>query len=303
VATPAAYVLGGPLLLTPRDALDPRLLNELRRLGVPGVTIAAPAVTSAVDDALRDRGFEVTRLGSASSPEEFSVEIASWLRPLTGARKALCVVNAGVSAAAAPCAAAVAMAKGYPVLVGRDAAVAGADPARPDRAVLTYLVGPEASAFAGEVPGGHPIRPGILEHVSAELAHLAFEGDGMRGHLALASAASRGAAMAMAGLGGPLLLHTPGSLGGAREWLLAHRGPHFRVAYASGSDAAFPPGAYYELQSILNEFETHLLIGVAGQGLPVIPQPPAEQPVGLARRASVGEPSGYWVARANPDRG
>jgi hypothetical protein len=67
-----------------------------------------------------------------------------------------------------------------------------------------------------------------------------------------------------------------------------------------GFTGALRTESYYELQSIVNGFEAHKLIGVSGQGLPVIDQPLSERPLGLARRSNT-PPSGdgprYWTGR------
>ena len=99
--------------------------------------------------------------------------------------------------------------------------------------------------------------------------------------IALASRAAPGL-LALAELRVPIVLHEPTAVDGAREWLFAnHRS--LRTVYPLDGPGVLSSPAYYELQSILNGYEAHRLIGVAGHGLPVIPQPRAEQPVGLAR--------------------
>jgi hypothetical protein len=56
----------------------------------------------------------------------------------------------------------------------------------------------------------------------------------------------------------------------------------------------------YDLQSALNRFDTHVLQGVSGQGLPVISQPLAEREIGRAREkgAPPADRSSYWAGRA-----
>jgi hypothetical protein len=105
------------------------------------------------------------------------------------------------------------------------------------------------------------------------------------------------------GLSAPIVLHEPGNLNGARDWLYAReqRGRAERC-YAIGAAGQLGSGGIWELQSILNGFEVNRLIGVSGQGLPVINQPVDERPIGKARIA--GEPAAssastqYWTARA-----
>jgi hypothetical protein len=50
----------------------------------------------------------------------------------------------------------------------------------------------------------------------------------------------------------------------------------------------------------VNGFEAHLLIGVSGQGLPVISQPESERPLGKARLTPVDNAptaAAYWTDR------
>jgi hypothetical protein len=167
------------------------------------------------------------------------------------------------------------------------------------------MVGPVAAGSAGRVPGGYPVVGPGVEGTAAKVARaLVVEGAQPSG-VAVAPGGSAAAAAGMAGVGGPLLLHAPGTLDGARDALFAIRGS-LRRAAAGGAAGALSTDGYYELQSIVNGFEAHKLIGVAGQGLPVIPQPDAERPLGRARIASAApdEPSrGYWTGRSEPGDG
>ncbi|MCU0273062.1 MAG: hypothetical protein MUE34_07520 [Acidimicrobiales bacterium] len=59
----------------------------------------------------------------------------------------------------------------------------------------------------------------------------------------------------------------------------------------------------WRLQSTLNGYQVQELMGVAGQGLPVISQPMAERPIGAARvdgRPTYPDqtPPAYWTSRA-----
>jgi hypothetical protein len=91
-------------------------------------------------------------------------------------------------------------------------------------------------------------------------------------------------AAAMATVPGTLVLHAPGAMDRATfDWLLARRLQIDR-AFVGGQRSGFPAAAEYDLQAVLNEYETHLLVGRGGDGLPVIPQPHSERPIGQARR-------------------
>lgn len=66
-ATPLAAAVGGPLLLTERDALDDAVRAELRRLDVATVHVMGGANTLApsIDDSLRGEGYTVERYPGA----------------------------------------------------------------------------------------------------------------------------------------------------------------------------------------------------------------------------------------------
>jgi hypothetical protein len=98
-------------------------------------------------------------------------------------------------------------------------------------------------------------------------------------------------------------LHPGGALDDANaQWLRDHQSQLARGWCAGGLGTLSDKG-YYDLQSALNHFDAHRLIGVSGQGLPVISQPLAEREIGRARLAGIPARdlnAGYWVGRANP---
>ena len=304
VVAPFAAALDVPFLLASGDAVSSRMAAELQRLGARKATLVGPGLGSGVIAGLGRYGVTTDRWGSATTAEALSVEIAARIRATTGATRQFCVAGADIPTLAGVAAAAAAS-RGYPLILGVDNAAAAATGPKP-RPVVTHMVGPVAAGAAGRVPGGYPVVGPGLEGTSARVARaLTVEGARPTG-VAVAPSGSAAAAAGMAGVGGPLLFHAPGTLDGARDALFAIR-DSLRRAAAGGATGALSSGGYYELQSIVNGFEAHKLIGVAGQGLPVIPQPESERGLGQARIASVpppDEPSrGYWTGRAEPGRG
>jgi hypothetical protein len=280
VAASLGGVVDGPVLLTPRSGLHGEVGEELARLGVEFVKVVGSGLSPGVDAELVARGVHVERIGSSPDPGTFSAEVARWSRPLTGTRSAI-VVAAGVHALGP--AAAVANGRRIPLLIGFGEAVQRAL-TEPRRVRSTYVVSHDA-ADAERVPGGRAIAASTAAALSRDLASLLV---GLRGGTVapttLASADHELSAAAMATVPGTLLLHTPGSLDSATfEWLLARRLQIDR-AFVGGERSWFPAAAEYDLQAVLNEYETHLLIGRGGDGLPVIPQPREERPIGKARR-------------------
>ena len=227
----------------------------------------------------------------------FSEQVALWIRSINGADRTVCVAGSGVSRAAAPVAAAFASVGGLPVVVGMTAARRVAAPA--------YLVGPEVAGRTAELPGSQGVGGGSVTSLSVALADLAVASGSVSTNRVVLAPRTIAGLDALAGLGAPVVLHEPGSLDGARNWLAVRAARVARVDLL-GASGALGTGAYKELQSIMNDFQAYKLIGVGGQGLPVIPQPIAERPIGRARRGALdaeeqraaAEGRSYWTSRA-----
>ena len=281
VAMPLGVLVGGPVLLVGRGGLDGRVLGEIERLGARSAKIAGSALPPAIDAALVERGIAVERVGTAPEPEAFSAEVASWVYSRFGYRPCVCIENAGLSAEAAPLAAAFAAAGGWPLAVG----AGSRGPAE-----RTFLVGPEAVARAGEVVGAVPVGGATLGSIAQELASLNRVQERPVVDTVVLAPRGSGAALGAAGLA-PVVLHEPGSLEGARDWLRANH-PGARRIVLVGSSGSLDSGSHKELQSMVNGFEIDRLIGEAGQGLPVIEQPGPERVLGQARVGRAPAPAG-----------
>ncbi|CAN5875585.1 MAG: hypothetical protein H0V93_00480 [Euzebyales bacterium] len=281
VAASAARLADGPVLLTPRAGLHGAVAEELGRLRVEFVKVIGSTLSPAVDAELAARGIHVERVGNSTDAGDFSAEVAAWSRGLTGGRTGVVVMPGAAQRVVGP-AAALANALRLPLLLGDSAAVreALASP-RPVR--RTYVVTDDPAA-ADSWPGGTPVTGGDPVELSVAIADVVV---GLRGGvpspMTLAQPETDRAAVAMATVPGPLLLHPPGQLGPVFDWVLRHRAA-LDGALVSGGGDAFGSPPTYDLQAVLNEFETHLLSGQAGEGLPVIPQPREERPIGKARR-------------------
>jgi hypothetical protein len=223
-------------------------------------------------------------------------EVARWVQQRTASDRAFVVAPGGISAAAAASVAAAAGAVRAPLLVGGAAAQALA-------AARTYLAGPEAIAEAGAVAGAYPLDAAdvaALARIVGNAAPLLENRTAIAAGVAPVGTAS---AIGLAGVGGVVLLHPGGALDDANaQWLRDHQSQLARGWCAGGLGTLSDKG-YYDLQSALNHFDAHRLIGVSGQGLPVISQPLAEREIGRARLAGIPARdlnAGYWVGRANP---
>lgn len=316
LAGPVAAAVDGPLLLGPRTALSPQILDELRRLAITDVKVVGPGLSVVVDDALRAAGVQVERLHTLSDYPGASAQVARFVMARTGVRRAFCVGVGLDGVANAPAAAAIAAARKGPLVLGVDGAidagggtVAGSgtvDGGGADATAITYLVGQEVASRAGAVPGGFPLRGTTRDELAVELATLAVTTEGMRDlNLLLAPSGSAGIAPGLVGAGGVLLYHPDGALGRtAFSWLLERR-TNVRRAVLGGSLGTLGTRGVSDLQSVLHGFDTHLLVGVGGQGLPVRSQPLDERPLGRARVKGELPPDtspAYWSGRANPNR-
>ena len=304
IGATAAAAADAPLLLTPADRASGAVVDEVRRLGAGRVLLVGPNLSPAVDAELA-RVAIVERLHGPGGIEAASIEVGRWVMARTGARRGWAVAAAGTSAVAAPAAAAAAASRRGPLAVGFDAARALAT--GPGSLGVTYLAG-ELADRAGELPGAFAVRGDGIAPLSAAISAVVAGAERTGGlSVTLVPAAMAGAAPGAIPGHGVLLYHPDGALGlDAWLWSLAHRERAARGVVA-GSFGTLDDGGIYDLQSALNGFDTHRLIGVPGQGLPVISQPASERELGRARVAGEPEQSqqlqgGYWISRANPDR-
>jgi hypothetical protein len=294
VVAPMAAKRGIPLLFTRGGSLGAHVIAELQRLGARKAVLRGGGFLPTIDAELLRYGITPERPdadGSDSGMAAIADRYAAEQRA-AGVRRAVCIEPSGMSRDAAPLAAGLAMAKGYPLIVGVDRAKAAGF-------VVTYLVGHEAAARAEEVPGGQPLGDGSWLALSAKVADVAYRVEASTA-ASIAMVADGGPApLPLLSAGGPILMHAQGSVDGVRDILFTAR-DRIRSIVLGGETGALTTDGYYELQSIVNGFDAHKLIGVAGQGLPVIDQPVDERPLGLARRSNtppVELAPQYWTGR------
>jgi hypothetical protein len=273
-------VADAPVLLTELTGLDARVSEEMDRLGTEFVIVVGGGFSAPVLAALAAQGRTVHQIAAGPQVEDVAAQAATWSRARSGARTAIAVMP-GVAFQAAGAAAALAAAKGWPLVFG-DGPGSQAALREPEPVQRTLVVTDDA-AHAGRFPGGQPIAATSAAALSVALADR-MAGEGVSGDtVVLTPVEHAGTQAALAALGAPMLTYRRGTLDGAWNWLHAHRAGVQR-AFVAGLPDEFDDKPYYDLQSLLNEFEAHLLIGQAGQGLPVISQPRAERPIGKARR-------------------
>jgi hypothetical protein len=278
VATALAGILGVPVVAVNRLLPGPDTLSGLREMGARTAKLVGPSVVTTVDLVLALNGVSVERVGNSPDPATLSAQVAQWASGQAGAPGAsVCVIPAGISREAAGLAASFAAAKRWPLVLGAGAARSAGVP--------TYLVGPEAAAISSEVPAPTAFASASLFDLAHELVRFAHSSDPVPGAAVVAPAGAR-TITELGGMGAPVLLYRPGSLDGVREWLVARANAHglpTHAVLAEGAAGSVGTQGLYELQSLVNGYAVHKLVGVGGQGLPIIEQPPEERPLGLAR--------------------
>ena len=288
VAAPLAGALGVPLFSIGASGPTAADLALLANLGVsqvmtvgsiPGLGafsangIAVEAVTTQTD------------LGLASR------EVASRIADVNDINRTVTVETSGLSAEAAPAAAAFAALGGFPLIVGAANALAVGYP--------TLYVGPEPAdvgLISDRTGGGTPID------VSIELAELAAGLPTVSPNRIAIAPAIGSDVIGLSNLGVPVVLHPLGRLDRLEQWIQNHAlryGELVEIYYVQGP-GQLAPQEYWRLQGAANGFRVDQLTGVAGEGLPVIRQPVAERPIGMARTDGAfdwgsQEPPGYWT--------
>jgi hypothetical protein len=306
VLAPLAAAHGQALLVTGDARLAPAAIRELqRRQATTVVTIDGAVGAGALDEARRYVTVEVRSL-AAGEAATWSARVGRLVEEMTGANRIVAVDGTGASAALAPPAAALAAKAGMPLLVGRAAVAARHAAGRPP--LVTWLVGPETRAWQSDFAGAKSVG---LSASSAEATRDAAEHivtaerlDGL--HLVVAPATATGLHAGLAGAVGAVLFHADGRMDESTLAWVRRNQSRLSSATKAGSSGGFGSEGVWELQSALNRFDTHVLQGVSGQGLPVISQPRDEREIGRARIAGFGgappREAAYWSSRANPAR-
>lgn len=269
LAASIGRIVDGPVLLTGRGGLDDRVARELARLRAEHAWIVSPE-PGRIDGALS--GVRGNVPVDAGDVESASGQLAEWSRQRSGARRAVVVTAGGTRALGS--AAALAHGTGVPLIIApADRAAALLTEPRDVRAV-TVVAGSESEA--GDLPGATVIASDSATELAARVAarhHIAAPAP----TLCVAQVEDLDSAVALSTWRAPVGLVDSG-LGPLLGLALEVR-TDLEQAVLVGDHGS---GVVHDLQSVINEFEAHLLTGSAGQGLPVIPQPHDERPVPTA---------------------
>ncbi len=305
LAHSVAGALHAPLLLTSPDSLASQTSSEIARLSPGEVVVVgntlSPTVVAALGSAKPAR--LVTRVGIGASIHDLSLQVARYVLAITGSRRVACLSALApdpgiVSAVGAACSA-----SGMALVFGSDVAAELANGPAATRTLVTYAVGPEVAAKASSIPGGNPVYGDTAAACARGINSVVVGAENVRGVAVIVCPLPQiSQALGLAG-GGLLLFADTADLDVEnRAWIRSGQ-PSLSVGLVPAAASA---GQVYELQSALNHFDTHRLMGVPGEGLPVIHQPDSEKAMGQAKidgvaiaPASFG---GYWTGRANPLR-
>lgn len=250
-----AATLGGPLLLTRRDRLDPAVADELRRI-TPEVAYVLGPIQESVEDELWARGIEVRRL---RGPDRYATsELVAEAAAAHGAETSTAVVATGRQFPDGLAGTALAASQRHPILLTREAAdrprlgdaidrlgarrtwVLGGTGAVPDAAV-TGLPGVERIAGADRTATASAVADRAVR-LGAHTRPLVVSGwrhpDGLTGS-GLAAAHGR-----------PILLTATTTLSAdVHGWINRHQSTHTTVI---GGAAAVGPGALCQLRTGLD---------------------------------------------------
>jgi hypothetical protein len=331
VAIPVAELSQSPIVLCSPFGAAQSVLDRIAATGATTVRIIGANISGTVDTALSFAGYTVQRVGSSTNIATFSQEVATWFlsqvpstpevvvyaEPLPGenprrigddlVRLAQSSDDDITSASIGPFeqrwrlpfVTAFAARRREPLIIGIDAAVA----------LGRNCIAVGSTAAALQIFGSGVFTVSVIKganefELSVQLAAVASR-PGLGDVLELAMCTDDFTPkLGLAATGKPLLVYKWNDVdsgGGYFQWRRAAQGSPTRLNRLWLSSWGWPISAneFWKMQAYLNGFDAHLLVGVSGQGLPVISQPFSERPIGFAYVGPAGierqvEPQPYW---------
>lgn len=282
LAAPVAAELGAPLVLSHASQVVDPVAAELARLGAKRFVLVGSNHTATVVAGLSALG-TVEHIGTSAGVAAASVEVAAWLLARGSRTEAFCIGAGSLSVAVAPSVAAVAALRRAPILVSPDAV---ATIRRTGASFTTTFVTDEVgSPGAAQAVGDSFVRGNDAGDISITLAGRALAAEARATFpLVLTPVSGIVPSYGLAGAGALVVVHGDQAISTAlRDWLEAQRGRITRIDIATDAHGALLSDGIYQVQSAVNAFHAHLLIGVDGEGLPVVSQPLEERQLGMAR--------------------
>lgn len=310
VTAPLARVRELPILASSGDRLDPRLIRAIQRQRITSAVVVAGDLSVGARAELA-RYVTVDTIDPGGDP---STDIGSWSAGVAGAVRAAggdsrIVATADSSyGASGAVAASLAATFGLGLVVG-ESGVAAAHAAISPR--VTWFVGggwdrSVLSNFAGAKLVGASGTPDGLRDAAEAL--MSVEAQSAVALLMMPTSAGPELLRQAVAVDGVIVLHTdPETEPTVRQFVRTVQPLLGDATYVPGSGGLVSEGVW-QMQSAMNHYDTHQLIGVSGQGLPVISQPRSERPIGAARVLSYPlddlpeEQPPYWMSRADPGR-
>ncbi len=291
IAAPLAGALGAPLLgISTANGPSAADIDLLRSLGVTEVLAVGPVTNAAAFGA---NGLTLDTVTGSSDLATVSLAVADRIAKVNDINRTVTVETSGLSAEVAPAAAAFAALGGFPLMVGAGTAFSLGWP--------TVYVGPE------------PVDQGLIHdrtgastlvELAIELADWAAAIPAVRADRVALAPVGSSDAIGLVNLGVPVLLHPAEHLGLLEAWIQDHGVRHGQISriYHVDGPGRLNTEQFWRLQSAANGFRVDQLQGVAGEGLPVIRQPLAERPLGMARIDGALEwgsqsPPSYWTTQ------
>ncbi len=288
IAAPLAGTLGVPLVPIVASGPTAADLQLLADLGVSEVMAVGPVPGVG---AFTANGIGVDTVTTQTDHGSASRDVAARIARVNDVNRTVTVEPVGLSADAAPAAAAFAALGGFPLIVGAGNAAAVGNP--------TLYVGPEP-ADVGLV-NDRTAGTNLID-VSVELAELAAGLPSVSPDRIAIAPGGGSDVIGLSNLGVPVVLHPLGRLGRLEQWIEGHARRYGELAeiYHVQGPGQLVTQEYWRLQGAANGFRVDQLTGVAGEGLPVIRQPLAERPLGMARTDGAftwgsEDPPGYWT--------
>lgn len=289
IAAPLAGTLGVPMLPVASSGLTGADRNLISSLGAVRA-IAVGAISPGVTSALASEGLTVETI-SGNTTTALSVNVAARIRTLNDVNRSVTITQSGLSGDAAALAANFASLNGFPIAIGSAATSSIGMP--------TIYIGPEPSD-AG-VPSERTTSTDLAS-LSIELADLASVAPFVPADRVAIAPVGSSDILGLVNLQAPLVLHPLNTLGPVAKWFENHSlryGLLSTIFYTQGP-GELTTEEFWLMQGMINGFRVDQLMGVSGQGLPVIRQPWAERPIGKARIdgslgfGSDGTPD-YWT--------
>ncbi len=295
LAAPLAGALGVPLLGISANGPTSNDLGLLAELGVTEVMVVGPVVgTSGFTGA----SIAVDQVTTGSDLAALSQQVAARITTINDINRTVTVETTGLSAEAAPVAAAFAALGGFPLMVGSAAAAAVGYP--------TLYVGPEPADVS--LISDRTTATSLVD-LSIELADLAAGLPHVSARKVAIAPAGSSDAIGLVNLAVPVVLHPADQLGPFEAWVQGHsvRYGELEEIYYTKGPGQLTTDEYWKLQGAANGFRVDQLQGVAGQGLPVHRQPMAERPIGMAKTDGAlswgsESPPNYWTTQGQTFR-